>query len=1357
MSMSFGSGDYGRFDELAEEFAQRYRRGERPKLQEYIDRLPEMADEIREMFPALVEVEKVEKVDRHIRNDAIAPPVGPRFGEIGDYRIIREIGRGGMGVVYEAEQISLARHVALKVLPRHVVGDHKALERFHREAKAAARLHHTNIVPVFEVGRDGDVAFYAMQHIQGRGLDLVIDELVRLRDQSRHSDVRNLGGTVAAAGPDPRRPAAGWLTESLLNGRLMAEGEATKAADALAITGVDGRTWLDPGATSPGTPADVVPGDVYTASDYVQPTTPESRGETAVPSFESSVRRETLFRSVAQIGRQAAQGLAHAHSRGVVHRDIKPSNLLLDSAGVVWITDFGLAKAEEDGLTATGDILGTLRYMAPERFHGEGDGRADVYALGLTMYELLTLRPAFDTPDRLKLIERIKTAVPPRPRSLEPLIPRDLETIVLKAIQGDRALRYQSATDLADDLGRYLEDRPIRARRATPTEQAVRWCRRNPAVASLIAAVMLATITGTVFATFFAVRAEFERDKAVVREGEAIIARNQAEAASIQATAARRAAEQSSEEARKRLTRLYVFTGNRYLDDRETFASLLWFHRAWEQDHAEVSADASHRARIAGALSEIPELLGACFHDATVCDGVFSPDGRRVLTRTDGNLAYLWDYEQSRQSTPPLVHTARVRHICFSPDGASVATASADGTACVWDSATGAKRFTLKHDGPLTWVAFHPDGKRLATAAEDRTVRMWSAVDGKPIDWRLPGNTVIDHLAFAPDRSRLLTAGRDQIVRVWDLDPPRAISPPITYRQPTDTERYRFNQDSWPRFAPRGQAVLSSDGKGLEVWPGGEKDNVQRIPFGSRSWVVETYFIPNSNRALVTGNSSVASVVDLSTGKVVFELAHPREANLGAVSPDGKWLLTCSSGGLVTLWDAATGKRAAPGQRCGDFCSGVVFSPDGSRYMATSQDGTARIWATGSRTASSRPYRYDCGRANLVVAVMKDDSTLRSYSPDGQRWVEWTKDGKAWYGSGPNTPPRPIPHPGPVDAARFCDDGSRLVVAGGQAIRSWRADTVIPAGPVVAAATLIDPLWRWNHVTTGRPSVLAAIPADPRENTRLPTELLRPVQLSRDGNRIVCVDDEKTVSVWDLTVGRRVFGPARHPDPGPRVFEEPSHLGWVSDAVLSRDGLRLAVAIDTTGTLTVWDVETGKILHHNRRFRGYIRKLQFSDDGRRVMLFSSDGLARMYDAGTGVPLGPAVSQPGVQLAVGVSPDGRRLAVYDDRANVFKVYDVERGERVLTIPYGDRRWPTALWFDSAGRSLNAVLGGDALTFPLPRFEVPFAECKGLLQFLTGQQIDATEGIEFVEQTTFRRAPDRYRDVFQNWKTSSADVR
>jgi serine/threonine protein kinase len=200
-----GSGQYEVIDQLAEEFAARYRRGERPSLQEYLDRYPELAEDIRELLPALVEMEQA-KEDR--REPAAAPPLR----RVGDYQLLREVGRGGMGVVYEAEQVSLGRRVALKVLPLHAGGDGKAPERFRREARAAAKLHHTNIVPVHEVGQDGDVCYYAMQFIQGQSLDQILQELRRLREQAPR-------GEGAAA--DASRPAVDQLAQSLLTGRYM--------------------------------------------------------------------------------------------------------------------------------------------------------------------------------------------------------------------------------------------------------------------------------------------------------------------------------------------------------------------------------------------------------------------------------------------------------------------------------------------------------------------------------------------------------------------------------------------------------------------------------------------------------------------------------------------------------------------------------------------------------------------------------------------------------------------------------------------------------------------------------------------------------------------------------------------------------------------------------------------------------------------------------------------------------------------------------------------------------------------------------------------------------------------------------
>jgi hypothetical protein len=222
------------------------------------------------------------------------------------------------------------------------------------------------------------------------------------------------------------------------------------------------------------------------------------------------------WHSVARIGIQVADALAYASSQGILHRDIKPSNLLLDTRGTVWVADFGLAKAEtdHDDVTHTGDIVGTLRYMAPERFQGKADVRSDLYALGLTLYELLTLRPVFDEADRNKLIAQVLHDQPPQPRKVNPAVPRDLETIVLKATARDPAQRYQTATEMAEDLQRFLDDRPIKARRLGLVQRFWRWARRNPWVAGLGAAVLGLLIAGSIVSVVAAIRINAARDEA---------------------------------------------------------------------------------------------------------------------------------------------------------------------------------------------------------------------------------------------------------------------------------------------------------------------------------------------------------------------------------------------------------------------------------------------------------------------------------------------------------------------------------------------------------------------------------------------------------------------------------------------------------------------------------------------------------------------------------------------------------------------------------------------------------------------------------------------------------------------------
>jgi serine/threonine protein kinase len=430
---------------LIEELTCKLQTGQPVDLNAYLDAYPEHAEELAQMFGAvkrLAELGVAEAEAQVEHSGGVAMPQEspgrPSLGELGDFRLLREVGRGGMGIVYEAEQASLRRKVALKVLPLAAALDSKQLRRFQIEAQAAACLHHTHIVPVHAVGCERGVHYYAMQFIAGHSLAELIKEL------------RRLEGLEPAHKPTPEFVNKRSPTE--------AGGDGCRAECGSAPPG--GREPA-PAATAPGF------GTVSASS--------------------SSFRNREYIRRVAELGVQVAEALDHAHSRGILHRDIKPGNLLLDELGQLWVADFGLAQIQDNPcLTLTGDILGTLRYMSPESAAGGKlavvDSRTDIYSLGVTLYELLTLRPAVDGGDRPEILRKIAEEEPAHARKHNAAVPRDLETILLKAAAKEPGSRYATAKDLADDLRRFLEDKPVLARRPGLLDRAAKWSRRHRAV-----------------------------------------------------------------------------------------------------------------------------------------------------------------------------------------------------------------------------------------------------------------------------------------------------------------------------------------------------------------------------------------------------------------------------------------------------------------------------------------------------------------------------------------------------------------------------------------------------------------------------------------------------------------------------------------------------------------------------------------------------------------------------------------------------------------------------------------------------------------------------------------------------------
>jgi predicted Ser/Thr protein kinase len=475
--------------------------GQEPDRDQFLSSHPELRDELEEFFASHDEVERLAGALREAGGRRGQPPA-----DLGDFRIVREVGRGGMGVVYEAEQLSLGRRVALKVLPSAAALDPRQRQRFRNEALAAANLRHENIVPVYTVGEEHGVHYYAMQFIEGRSLAHLIAEL---RSQSIET----------------------------------------------------------PGSSSSG---------------------------------------DRFYDWVAHQGRQAALALDHAHAEGVVHRDVKPANLLLDARGRLWVADFGLARVAGDpALTATGEMLGTLRYASPEQVlarQGVVDHRSDIYSLGATLYELLTLRPLFEGRDRHELLRQIADDEPRPPRSLQPAVPRELETVVLKALAKEPADRYPSARALADDLQRFLDKQPVLARRPGPAERLRKFLRRYPSLVAAGLVLMALVVAGSLLSTLL-VRREQERTRVEQRNAEEAYRRERqrAEEAEARFRLARRCVDEMFRISQEELADRPGLQGPR----KQMLRSVL----AYYQEFLEQSGEDAARADLLDAKQRVEKIL----------------------------------------------------------------------------------------------------------------------------------------------------------------------------------------------------------------------------------------------------------------------------------------------------------------------------------------------------------------------------------------------------------------------------------------------------------------------------------------------------------------------------------------------------------------------------------------------------------------------------------------------------------------------------------------------------------------------------------------------------------------------------
>ncbi|MCW5550760.1 MAG: protein kinase [Verrucomicrobiae bacterium] len=979
------------------------------------------------------------------------------LGSFGDYELLEEIARGGMGVVYRARQRNLGRIVAVKMILAGSLAGKEFVQRFRTEAAAAAILQHPNIVAIHDVGVHEGRHYFSMDYVEGQSL-------------------------VQRVGQHP------------------------------------------------------------------------------LPANQAA-------RYVALI----AEAIHYAHERGILHRDLKPSNVLIDAHDRPRITDFGLAKRldGESSLTLTGQVLGSPNFMPPEQAgakHGKVGRPSDVYALGGILYHLLTARAPFQAESLEQLISQVLNVEPVSPRLLNPAIPKDLETIILKCLEKEPSRRYQTAQELADELGRFLRGEPILARPTTPPERLWRWGRRKPVLASLI---VLLHIVGAVGLTGILWQWRRAEQQTLVTQHHLYVANMNVVQHRWEQNLVSRVRELlgKTATATERGFEWYYWQRQMHLE-----LTLLRGHTgpllavAYSPDGERiVTGSADHTARVWDAASG-QHLLTLRGHSESVKSVAFSPDGQRILTGSWDGTAMVWD---ATNGSNPLIlkgHDAAVFSVAFSPSGQRIVTGSHDGTARVWDAVTGTSLLTFSGHTDRVWaVAFSPDGQRIVSGGWDQTAKVWDADSGHEHRTLVGHSGAVLSVAFSPDGQRIVTGSQDHQVKVWNATDGAVLH----------TLRGHGASVFSVGFSPDGKWIISGSGdQTARVWDAASGEELRSLK-GHGSQIGSVALSPDGQR-IVTGGGAVrfsadgrfvdpnieedptAKVWDAGGGRGVLTL----EGHTGAVcsvdfSTNGQLVVSGSFDGTARVWDVRTGQCISSVRGHGAPIRAVAFLPDGKRFVTGSFDRTASVWDVAS---GNELHKLEGHTAEVFCVAV---------SPDGRRIATGSWDGrvKLWDAATGALLLTSRDHRGKVYSVAFSSVGQRMVSASG--------DEAVNVN-----------VWEAN---SGKALF-----------TFQPTAKIWSAAFSRDGRRIVTGTHDLTARVWDAASGHE-------------QLTLTGHTEHIPAAVFSPDGRRI-VTNSADQTAKLWDAATGEELVTFKGHSGWVFSVAFSQDGQRIATGSGDHTIKVWEA-----------------------------------------------------------------------------------------------------------------------------------------------